>query len=163
MSDNTPEMPTETESQPLYAPLEPFRPEYLPQPTIIALPVPTPYNDSGLIPDWSIQKHVSHTVAAHPECPPEVVAEADFISLHARSTKETENLFDAARFRQMKRGSYFINTARDTLVDEEALFDAITSGHLAGAALDVTRPRPDGSAPASRRPTRRPISWPRPG
>lgn len=77
----------------------------------------------------------------------ELVEQADFISLHARSTRETENLFDANRFRRMKRGSYFINTARDTLVDEEALYEALASGHLAGAALDVTRPRPDGSPP----------------
>lgn len=75
----------------------------------------------------------------------QVVEKADFISLHARSTKETENLFDAQQFRRMKPGSYFINTARETLVDEEALYDALASGHLAGAALDVTRSRADGS------------------
>ncbi len=62
-----PLMPTETESQPRYAPLEPFRPAYLPQPTIIALPVPTPYNDFGSITDWSIEKSLPDAIAAHLE------------------------------------------------------------------------------------------------
>jgi D-3-phosphoglycerate dehydrogenase len=48
------------------------------------------------------------------------------------------------QFAAMQQGSFFINTARETLVDEGALFDAVTSGHLGGAALDVIRP-PQGS------------------
>lgn len=65
---------------------------------------------------------------------------ADFVSLHARTTADNENLFDRAMFARMKRGAYFLNTARETLVDEEALDEALASGHLAGAALDVVRP-----------------------
>ena len=66
---------------------------------------------------------------------------ADFVSLHARATPENENLFDREAFAQMKPGSYFVNTARETLVDEDALDAALESGHLAGAALDVARRR----------------------
>jgi len=51
-------------------------------------------------------------------------------------------MFDAATFAKMKRGSYFINTARETLVDEDALDAALESGHVAGAALDVVRQSP---------------------
>ncbi|MGH7765270.1 MAG: NAD(P)-dependent oxidoreductase, partial [Candidatus Dormibacteraceae bacterium] len=66
---------------------------------------------------------------------------SDFVSLHARASAETENLFGPKQFASMKAGSYFVNTARETLVDEDALDEALTSGHLAGAALDVVRGR----------------------
>ena len=70
-----------------------------------------------------------------------LLSEADFVSLHVRATSETDNLFGARQFAAMKPGSYFLNTARESLVDEEALDAALTSGHLAGAALDVVRAR----------------------
>ena len=66
---------------------------------------------------------------------------ADFVSLHVRAGATTDNLMGGAEFAAMRPGSYFINTARETLVDEDALDAALTSGHLAGAALDVVRPR----------------------
>jgi D-3-phosphoglycerate dehydrogenase len=72
----------------------------------------------------------------------ELLAEADFVSVHVRANAETENLFGPKEFACMRRGSYFINTARESLVDEDALDAALTSGHLTGAALDVVRARP---------------------
>jgi D-3-phosphoglycerate dehydrogenase len=58
-------------------------------------------------------------------------------------TKENVNMFDAAAFAKMKPGSFFVNTARETLVDEDALDAALESGHLGGAALDVVRQSPE--------------------
>src|SRR5207247_7893828 len=73
----------------------------------------------------------------------ELLPVADFVSLHVRAAPETENLFGAGEFAAMKPGSYFVNTARESLVDEAALDAALASGHLAGAALDVVRARPE--------------------
>lgn len=72
----------------------------------------------------------------------ELLVRSDFVSLHARATRENENLFDAPTFAKMKAGSFFVNTARETLVDEDALDEALASGQLAGAALDVVRQSP---------------------
>ena len=72
---------------------------------------------------------------------PDLLGRSDFVSVHARATAENSRLFDAAAFSAMKPGSYFLNTARETLVDEHALADALASGHLAGAALDVVEPQ----------------------
>jgi D-3-phosphoglycerate dehydrogenase len=71
----------------------------------------------------------------------ELLAKSDFVSLHLRATAETQNFFGAKQFDAMKPASYFLNTARESLVDEEALDAALATGHLAGAALDVVRPR----------------------
>jgi D-3-phosphoglycerate dehydrogenase / 2-oxoglutarate reductase len=67
----------------------------------------------------------------------EMFAEADVITIHAAASKQTQNLITAAELESMKQGSYLINTARGDMVDEAALKEAIDSGHIAGAALDV--------------------------
>ena len=77
----------------------------------------------------------------------ELVAKSDFITLHIPLVAETKNLFGAATFAKMKKGSYLINCARGGVVDEDAVLEALTSGQLAGAALDVFGKEPPEPAP----------------
>lgn len=67
----------------------------------------------------------------------ELCARSDFISLHVPSTAGTRGMFSAAQFERCKPGLRIINTARGDLIDENALADAIASGHIGGAGLDV--------------------------
>lgn len=71
---------------------------------------------------------------------------ADFVSLHAPLTPDTENLLDERRLSWMKPGSFLINTSRGGLVDERALARAVREGGLAGAAVDVLREQGPGTA-----------------
>ena len=77
-----------------------------------------------------------------PDSLTEVLGRSDVVVLAAPGTGENESMFDAATFAAMKPGSVFVNVARGTLVDESALIDALRSGHLAAAALDVMRHEP---------------------
>jgi D-3-phosphoglycerate dehydrogenase len=70
---------------------------------------------------------------------------ADFVSIHCPKTSETVGLFDAARLKRMKPTAYLINTARGGIVVESALYDALVSGKLAGAGLDVFEQEPPPS------------------
>jgi D-3-phosphoglycerate dehydrogenase len=67
---------------------------------------------------------------------PEVLAEADVVSLHAVVTDETRGMIGPAEFAAMRDGAVFLNTARASLHDDDALVAAVRSGHLAGAGLD---------------------------
>jgi D-3-phosphoglycerate dehydrogenase len=71
-----------------------------------------------------------------------VVKSADFISLHAREAPENVNMFGAKQFAMMKPTAYFINTARGSLLDEDALYDALVNKKVAGAAMDVLKNEP---------------------
>jgi D-3-phosphoglycerate dehydrogenase / 2-oxoglutarate reductase len=72
----------------------------------------------------------------------ELCARADFLSLHMPSTAETKRIINAERLAAAKKGLRIINTARGDLIDETALADAIESGHIGGAALDVFQKEP---------------------
>jgi D-3-phosphoglycerate dehydrogenase len=67
---------------------------------------------------------------------------ADFVSIHCPKNPETVGMFNAARLKRMKVTAYLINTARGGLVDEPALYEALVSGKLAGAGLDVFEQEP---------------------
>ena len=73
---------------------------------------------------------------------PTLLREAQIVSLHCAHTPDTENLISAQRIMLMRDGAYLINTARGALVDEAALLIALTSGKLAGAAVDALRDDP---------------------
>lgn len=78
---------------------------------------------------------------------PELLRTSTIVSLHIPLTAESRHLIGAAELASMPRGSYLINAGRGGLVDEAALRDAIVSGHLAGAALDVIERETDGVNP----------------
>jgi len=102
-----------------------------------------------------------HVIAYDPFIPPqtasgkgiplvtldELLDRSDFVTLHIPFTEETRNLIDAAALSKMPKGSMLINCARGGLVNEEDLYEALTSGHLGGAALDVFETEPATANP----------------
>ena len=72
----------------------------------------------------------------------ELLAAADYISLHLPKTKESANMIGKAQFEKMKTGVRIVNCARGGIVDEAALYEALTGGKVAGAALDVFAEEP---------------------
>lgn len=99
------------------------------EPTVLAY---DPYVDDASIEDAS----------AEPVDLDELLNRADAVTLHVRLSEETDGLMGAAEFDRMQSSAVLINTARGGLVDEDALVDAVQSGEVAGAALDVFREEP---------------------
>lgn len=91
---------------------------------------------------------------ANPEIPgvkkatlDEIITSCDIISLHMPSTQETRHIIDARALGRMKKSAVLINTARGDLIDEEALYAALTSGQIAAAGLDVYAHEPIKESP----------------
>jgi D-3-phosphoglycerate dehydrogenase len=92
--------------------------------------------------DPYLSDEVAHDLKVKPVELAELFAQADFITLHAALTDQTEKLIDAEAIAQMKKGVRLINTARGALIDEAALIEGLKSGKIAGAALDVFTEEP---------------------
>src|SRR5690606_11572668 len=77
----------------------------------------------------------------------ELLARADFITLHVPLTEQTRNILSAENIAKLKPGVRIVNCARRGLVDEAALAEALRSGHIAGAAFDVFATEPATDSP----------------
>lgn len=88
-----------------------------------------PVDATALCTEWGFARIVAEFA--------EAVATADFVSLHIPSIPATHHFMNADRLAMLPRQAILVNTARGAVVDETALYDAVATGHLAGAALDV--------------------------
>jgi D-3-phosphoglycerate dehydrogenase len=102
--------------------------------------------DPLLTPDQILGRH------AEPVSRDELLARSDFISLHLPLTPETRCMLDAEAFAKMKDGARLVCAARGGIIDESALLQALESGKLAGAALDVFDSEPPGATDLVRHP-----------
>lgn len=91
-----------------------------------------------LYPDqaWAAAQHIVYLDL------PALLAQSDVLTLHAPATAETQHLLNRQTLAQCKQGCYVVNTARGELIDENALYEALESGQVAGAALDVFAKEP---------------------
>jgi phosphoglycerate dehydrogenase-like enzyme len=108
-----------------------------------------PFRVRILATDWfPVRKPAAVEFLGSPDTLPRLLPEIDILFLCAPLTQHTLNLIDAAAIARMKRGAILVNVARGKMVDENALVDALETGHLDSAALDVTPDEPP--APESR-------------
>lgn len=77
----------------------------------------------------------------------EILREADFVTIHTPLTEQTRNLINAERLAMMKKGARIVNCARGGIIDEAALADAVKSGHIAAAGIDVFSKEPVTEGP----------------
>jgi lactate dehydrogenase-like 2-hydroxyacid dehydrogenase len=98
----------------------------------------------GMGVQWVGRTHANNASDALDRAPSldALLGTSDIVSLHAPATPETVHLMNGATLARMRRGSILINTARGALVDEAALVDALRSGHLYAAGLDVYEREP---------------------
>ncbi|MBF0228013.1 MAG: phosphoglycerate dehydrogenase [Desulfamplus sp.] len=104
------------------------------------------HNDSSnacnrLDPDLS-NLHYKSSLCYQPSELPQLLLESDIITLHIPYTSENHHFINNDRIKLMKKGAYLINASRGGLVDEEALYQNLKSGHLSGAAIDSFEKEP---------------------
>ena len=97
--------------------------------------------------DPFISEAAAHEVSVELVPLEKLLAESDFVSLHAALSPATQNLINATTLGKMKKGARLVNAARGELIDEAALAEALRSGKLAGAALDVFVEEPPKNSP----------------
>jgi len=101
-----------------------------------------PFKCTTIVADPMVPQAEIERTGCMPVTLDQMLRTADVITLHCPSTHSTRRMIDAAAFRTMKPGALFINVARGDLVDTKALIDALQSGRLGGAGLDVCDPEP---------------------
>lgn len=99
------------------------------------------------------RSELPRTSGAEPVALDELLSASDVVALHIPLTPQTRNLIDTARLARMKRGALLVNVSRGGIVDSAALAQALASGHLAGAGLDVLDSEPQVSPALLAQPT----------
>jgi len=102
--------------------------------------------------DAAARPEVEYATGAERAKLADLLAQSDVVSVHVPSSPETRGMFGQAEFARMRPGALFVNTARGDLVDETALLDALDSGHLGGAGLDVFSAEPNVPEELARHP-----------